>query len=82
MNKIIGVLISVFVVFYAMFLASDVVGRTVVNYFDKVSFLFVIGVTYGAMVSAYGTFMPDLKGLQLMNKLFLPVGWLGFLIEW
>jgi len=80
MNKMIGLIIGVFVVFCAMFLASAAVERTVVNYFDTVSFLFVIGVAYGGMVAAYGTFSPNLKGLQLMNKLFLPVGWLGFLI--
>ena len=82
MNKIIGVIIGAFVVYFAMFLSATGAGVTMMGYLDTVSFLFVFGVTYGGMVAAYGTFVPDLKGFELMNKLIVPAGWLGTIIGW
>mgnify|MGYP001499953072 FL=1 len=45
-------------------------------------FFICFGIPYGCALAAYGKAIPDLKGMELMNKLFMPVAWLGTLIGW
>ena len=80
MNQKIGAILGVFIVCFAMYLSAAAAGITMMGYLDSVSLFFVVGVAYFGMVASYGTFIPDLKGLKLMNKLFIPTGWLGFMI--
>tara|TARA_Y100001968_G_scaffold291382_1_gene295743 strand:- start:2774 stop:3163 length:390 start_codon:yes stop_codon:yes gene_type:complete len=80
MIKKIGVLLVCFFVYAAMYLSAIGAGQTIMGFFDTVSLLIVFGIAYCGMLAAYGTIIPDLKGLKLMNKLFMPAGWLGFMI--
>ena len=70
MNKIIGAALAILFVGFAMYLSAEAAGVTIKGYIDIISFFLVFGVSYFGMVAAYGTFIPDMKGLKLMNKLF------------
>ena len=52
------------------------------SYIDIISLFISLGVPYGCTLAAYGKFLPDLKGMKLMNKLFIPVAFLGMMIGW
>ena len=80
MNKIIGAALAILFVGFAMYLSAAGAGVTIKGYIDIISFFLVFGVSYFGMVAAYGTFIPDMKGIKLMNELFMPAGWLGFMI--
>jgi len=82
MVKIIGVLIAVFFTCFAMHLSAAASGFTFNGYFDSVSIFICFGIPYGCALAAYGKVLPDLDGMELMNKLFMPVAWLGTLIGW
>ena len=80
--KIIGVAIAVLFTYFAMYLSANGAGVTMMGYFDTVSLFIVLGIPYGCTLAVYGNIIPDLKGLELMNKLFMPAGWLGTIIGW
>ena len=82
MVKIIGAFIAVLFTYFAMYLSAAAAGYTFKGYFDLVSFFICFGIPYGCALAAYGKAIPDLDGMELMNKLFMPVAWLGTLIGW
>ena len=82
MIHLIGVAIATLFTCFAMYLSADDAGVTMMGYIDTVSLFIVLGVPYGCALAAYGNLVPDLKGLKLMNKLFMLVGWLGTIIGW
>ena len=82
MVNIIGVLLGLFFTYAAMYLSSVGAGQTMMGYIDIISLWLSLGIPYGCVLAAYGKAIPDLKGMELMNKLFMPVAWLGTLIGW
>ena len=82
MINIIGAFIAVLFTYFAMYLSAAGAGVTFMGYVDTVSLLLCIGIPYGCALAAFGKIIPDLDGMQLMNKLFLPVGWFGTIIGW
>tara|TARA_A100001011_G_C14215769_1_gene801973 strand:+ start:738 stop:1139 length:402 start_codon:yes stop_codon:yes gene_type:complete len=82
MVKIIGAFIAVFFTYVALYLSSVAAGYTFNAYLDPISFFICFGIPYGCALAAYGKVLPDLDGMELMNKLFMPVAWLGTLIGW
>ena len=82
MVRIFGFFIALFFTVAAMYLSSLGAGYTFKGYVDTVSFLICFGVPYGCALAAYGKAIPDLDGMKLMNKLFMPVAWMGTLIGW
>ena len=82
MFRIFGFFIALFFTVAAMYLSSLGAGYTFKGYVDTVSFLICFGVPYGCALAAYGNAIPDLDGMKLMNKLYMPVAWMGTLIGW
>jgi len=82
MVNIIGVLLGLFFTYAAMYLSSVGAGQTMMAYVDIISLWLSLGIPYGCVLAAYGKAIPDLKGMELMNKLFMPAAWLGTIIGW
>ena len=82
MIRILGAFLAVLFTVCAMYLSAIGAGMTFRGFFDLISFFICFGIPYGCALAAYGKAIPDLKGMELMNKLFMPVAWLGTLIGW
>ena len=82
MINLIGVLIAIFISYLAMYLSALATGSTTLAYVDLVSFLLCFGIPYGCSLAAFGKLVPNLDGMKLMNKLFMPAAWLGAIIGW
>ena len=82
MISILGAFLAVLFTVCAMYLSAIGAGMTFRGFFDLISFFICFGIPYGCALAAYGKAIPDLKGMELMNKLFMPVAWLGTLIGW
>ena len=80
--NLIGVFLGLFFIGFAMYLCSLGAGQPMRSYIDIISIFISLGVPYGCVLAAYGKFLPDLKGMKLMNKLFIPVAFLGMMIGW
>ena len=82
MVKIIGVLIAVFFTYFAMYLSAAGSGVAFNGFFDPISLFICFGIPYGCALATYGKVLPGVDGMDLMNKLFMPVAWSGTLIGW
>jgi len=80
--NLIGVFLGLLFTYIAMYLSSLGAGQTLMGYVDLMCFLISFGVPYGCTLAAFGKPIPDLNGMKLMNKLFMPVSWAGTLIGW
>ena len=80
--NLIGVFLGLLFTYIAMYLSSLGAGQTLMGYVDLMCFLISFGVPYGCTLAAFGKLIPDLNGMKLMNKLFMPVSWAGTLIGW
>ena len=82
MIKIIGALIAVLFTYFAMYLSAAGAGVAIMGFVDIVSLLICLGIPYGCALAAFGKVIPDSNGMEFMNKLFMPVAWLGTVIGW
>ena len=82
MIRILGAFLAVLFTVCAMYLSAIGAGMTFRGFFDLISFFICFGIPYGCALAAYGKAIPDLKGMELMNKLFMPAAWLGTIIGW
>ena len=82
MINIIGAFIAVLFTYFAMYLSAAGAGVRFMGYVDIVSLFICLGIPYGCALAAFGKVIPDLNGMELMNKLFMPVAWLGTVIGW
>ena len=82
MINIIGAFIAVLFTYFAMYLSAAGAGVAFMGYIDIVSLFICLGIPYGCALAAFGKVIPDLNGMELMNKLFMPVAWLGTVIGW
>ena len=79
-TRLISGVLAIFLLYMSTLLAGMSYGLSNINFWNLESFIVVGVISYFCTVAATGQFRLDLNGLKLMEKIIMPVAWLGFLI--
>ena len=79
-TRLISSVLAIFLLYMSTLLAGMSYGLSNINFWNLESFIVVGVISYFCTVAATGQFRLDLNGLKLMEKIIMPVAWLGFLI--
>ena len=79
-TRLISSVLAIFLLYMSTLLAGMSYGLSNINFWNLESFIVVGVISYFCAVAATGQFRLDLNGLKVMEKIIMPVAWLGFLI--
>tara|TARA_B100001250_G_C19593752_1_gene697494 strand:- start:346 stop:744 length:399 start_codon:yes stop_codon:yes gene_type:complete len=79
-TRLISGVLAIFLLYMSTLLAGMSYGLSNINFWNLESFIVVGVISYFCVVAATGQFRLDLNGLKLMEKIIMPVAWIGFLI--
>ena len=79
-TRLISGVLAIFLLYMSTLLAGMSYGLSNINFWNLESFIVVGVISYFCVVASTGQFCLDLNGLKLMEKIIMPVAWIGFLI--